>query len=171
MKSSVALRGAAIIALLAGFAAIGGCGKKQNPVVTAGQFPESNQAAGWTTTGETRIFAAADLWQYIDGDAEKYMKAGVQSTSTADYKFHDKIEAVVDIHTMSNADGPKAIFDSEPAMDAATPQVGEAARLFKQSLLFRKGRYLVRIVTYQDSPDLGQALVDLGLAIERRLPN
>jgi hypothetical protein len=170
MKSSIVLRGAATITLLAGFAVIGGCGKKQ-PVVNTGPFPESNQVPGWTKTGETRTFLAADLWQYIDGDAEKYMKAGVQTTSTADYKFHDKLEVVVDIHTMSNADGPKAIFDSEPAMDAATPQVGEASRLFKQSLLFRRGRYLVRIVAYQDSPELEQALVDFGHAIEKRLAN
>lgn len=170
MNSSKVLRRAAIIVLLAGIAIIGGCGKKQ-PVVNAGPFPDSNQVPGWKKTGETRTFAAADLWQYIDGDAEKYMKAGVQSTSTADYKFRDKVEAVIDIHTMSNADGPKAIFDSEPAMDAATPQVGEAARQFKQSLLFRKGRYLVRIVAYQDSPELEQGLIEFGHAIEKRLGN
>lgn len=170
MNSSKVLREAAIIALLAGFTFIGGCGKKQ-PAASAGPFPESNQVPGWTKTGETRTFAAADLWQYIDGDAEKYIKAGVQTTSTADYKFHEKVEAVVDIHTMSNADGPKAIFDAEPAMDAATPQVGEAARMFKQSLLFRKGRYLVRIVAYQDSPELEQGMIDFGRAIQKRLGN
>jgi hypothetical protein len=170
MNSIKMLRGASVIVLLAGITAVGGCGKK-HPVVNAGPFPESGQVSGWTKTSETRTFAAADLWQYVDGDAEKYMKAGVQSTSTADYKFRDKVEAVVDIHTMSNADGPKAIFDSEPAMDAATPQVGDAARQFKQSLLFRKGRYLVRIVAYQDSPELEQGLVDFGHAIEKRLGN
>jgi len=168
MKSSIVFQRTAIIALLSVLAAAGGCGKKK-PAANASPFPESNQVSGWTKSGETRTYAAADLWQYIDGDAEKYMKAGVQTTSTADYKFRDKVEAVVDIHAMSNADGPKAIFDSEPAMGAATPQVGDAAQLFKQSLLFRKGRYLVRIVAYQDAPELEQALVDLGHAVEKRL--
>ena len=33
------------------------------------------------------MFAAKDLWQYIDGDAEQYIQAGVVSTSTSDYNY------------------------------------------------------------------------------------
>ena len=60
-----------------------GCKKtKQDP------FPASGAIAGWQKTGATRVFEAKDLWQYIDGDAEQYIQAGVVSTSTADYKYH-----------------------------------------------------------------------------------
>jgi hypothetical protein len=159
---------AAIIAFLIGLVAVGGCHKKQS-AANADPFPVSNQVADWARTGETRAFAAADLWQYIDGDAEKYLRAGVQRTSTADYKFQGKVEAVVDLHTMSNSEGAKAIFESEPAGDARTAAVGDAARLYAQSLVFRKGRYFVRIVAYQDAPQLQQALVELGRGIEKRL--
>jgi hypothetical protein len=105
-----------------------GCNKK--PVAaTANPFPESNQAQGWTRTDEIRTFPAAELWKYIDGDAEKYLKAGVESTSTCDYKFQEKFEAAVDIYTMSSPTGAKTIFDSEPSLGASTPPVGDAARL------------------------------------------
>ena len=74
------------IALLASL----GCSKK--PVAaSANPFPESNQVQGWTRSDEIRTFPAAELWKYIDGDAEKYLKAGVESTSTSDYKFQDKL--------------------------------------------------------------------------------
>ena len=54
----------AIVALAAG----SGCKKsKVNP------FPASGAVAGWEKTGDTRVFAAKDLWQYIDGDAEQYI--------------------------------------------------------------------------------------------------
>ena len=132
-------------------------------------FPASNEAAGWAKTGEIRIFAAADLWKYIDGEAERYLKAGVESVSTADYKFHDKFDAVVDIYTMGNAAGAERIFDSEPAANADTPHLGDSARLYSQSLVFRKGPYLVRITAYEDSPETKPALLGLARSIEQRL--
>jgi len=52
-----------------------------------GCLPASKAVAGWEKTGETRTYAAKDLWQYIDGDAEQYISAGVVSTSTSDYKY------------------------------------------------------------------------------------
>ena len=132
-------------------------------------FPASNEAAGWAKTGEIRIFAAADLWKYIDGEAERYLKAGVESVSTADYKFHDKFDAVVDIYTMGNAAGAERIFDSEPAANADTPHLGDSARLYSQSLVFRKGPYLVRITAYEDSTETKPALLGLANSIEQRL--
>lgn len=133
-------------------------------------FPDSAEAPGWSKAPEIRTFSADKLSDYIDGDAEKYLKAGVRSTSTADYKFGDKVQATADVYTFSSANGAKTILESEPAMDAQTPALGDAARLFAQSLTFRKGPYLVRIVAYQDSPEVAPALLNLGQAVEKKLP-
>lgn len=168
MKSRTRLYQMTMAALLTGLVTIGACHRKHAGAI-ANPFPDSNQVDGWIKTGETRTFPSADLWQYIDGDAEKYLKAGVQSTATADYKFQDKTEAVVDVHTMSSAEGARSVFESDPAGDVSAAPVGDAARLYKQSLIFRKGRYLVRIVAYQESAQLQQALVALGHGIEHRL--
>jgi hypothetical protein len=138
---------------------------------SASFFPESGEASGWTKLPEVRTFAPDQLSGYSDGDAEKYLQAGVRSTSTADYKLKDQIQLTVDLYTMSNSAGAKSIFESEPPMNAQTPSLGDAARLYSQSLTFRKGRYLVRMVAYQDSPELTQAMFNLGVAIEKRLPH
>src|ERR1035438_1030898 len=53
-------------------------------------FPASGAVAGWDKTSDSRVFAAKDLWQYIDGDAEQYISAGVVSTSTSDYKYRSE---------------------------------------------------------------------------------
>ena len=135
----------------------------------AGPFPASNEAAGWVRTGEIRSFSAADLWKYIDGEAERYLKAGVETASTADYRFHDKFDAVVDIYTMGNAAGAQRIVDSEPAANADTPPLGDSARLYSQSLIYRKGPYLVRITAYEDSTETKPALLGLARSIEQRL--
>ena len=143
---------------------------KHEPANQGAFFPESNEVAGWAKTSATRTFAAADLWKYIDGGAEKYLKAGVRSASTSDYKFQNTLEAVADIYSMTTADGARQVFDSEPIGNANTPQLGDAARLYAQSLVFRKGPYLVRIVSYEESAQAQQALLQLGRAIENRLP-
>ena len=148
---------------------LAGSGCKKTSGLQNHGFPEGSEVSGWVRTGEVRTFAAAELSNYIDGDAEKYLQAGVQSTSTADYKAKDQTQVVADIYTMSNAAGAKTIFESEPAGNAKSAEVGDASRLYKQSLTFRKGVYLVRIVAYQEAPQLEQELVELGKAIEKKV--
>jgi len=140
-----------------------GCRKASSP------FPASNAVNGWTKTGETRTFKADDLWQYIDGDAERYVSAGVVSASTADYKYNGNIEVTADIYTMSNPSGATKVFDSDPAQDSKSASLGDASRIFGQSLVFRKGPYLVRIVAFSPAPGLDQNLTMLGRAIEGKL--
>jgi len=144
-----------------------GCARKPAPA-PASLFPESNEVPGWSRSGETRSFEAARLWEYIDGGAEKYIQAGVEKTLTTDYRYQGKIEAAADIYVMRAAEGAKKIFESEPATDSQPVQVGDAALLRAQSLTFRKGRYFVRLVAYEDAPQVGQALAGLARAINRR---
>ena len=142
---------------------------KRQPRTEPSFFPASNEVAGWAKTGDTRTFEAVDLWKYIDGEAERYLKAGVQRVSTTDYKFQSKIDAVVDIYTMGNAEAAEKIFKSEPVVDVKPIRLGEDARLSSQSLVFRNGAYLVRIVAYEESSETQQALLQLGQGIELRL--
>lgn len=134
-------------------------------------FPASNEVAGWAKSGDIRVFEAADLWKYIDGEAERYSKFGVQRVHTADYKYQNTVEATVDVYVMRDAEGATKIFESETAGDAKQVQLGDAARLYSQSLVFRKGPYLVRIVAFKQSSEVPQALLALGKNIEPRLRN
>ena len=141
-----------------------GCKKKaSNP------FPASDAVSGWQKTSDTRVFAAKDLWQYIDGDAEQYIAAGVVSTTTSDYKFRDQLEAVVDVHTMGDAAGARKILEKGQTPDAKTVQLGDAGVAYTQSVIFRKGPYLVRIVAYESTPDAPQALLALAHGVEAKL--
>lgn len=165
-----ALKRAALATVIACVLTVGMACSKQ-PATAGSGFPQTNEVSGWTRTGDIRTFAAADLSNYIDGDAEKYLRAGVRSASTADYKFGGQTQVVADVYAMSTVDGAKDIFESEPAADARSAPVGDAARLYAQSLVFRRGPYLVRIVAYQTSAQLQQAMLDLGQGIEKKLPH
>jgi hypothetical protein len=132
-------------------------------------LPLSGEVAGWEKSGETRVFPAANLWEYIDGDAEKYLQAGVERTLTADYRYQNKIEAVADIYVMKTPEGARKIFESESGAGSQRIQLGDDARLFPATLSFRKGPYFVRLTAYQEAPEIGAALRELGRAMERKL--
>ena len=138
-----------------------GC-KRKSP------FPASGAVAGWEKTSETRVYAAKDLYQYIDGDAEQYISAGVVSTSTSDYKFQGQLEATVDVHTMGGAAGARKIMETG-TKDAKPVQLGDAGFAYAQSIIFRKGSSLVRIVAYESTPDTPQALLALARGVEAKL--
>jgi hypothetical protein len=125
------------------------------------------QASGWAKQGETRTFSAANLYDYIDGDAEKYVQAGVKTALTADYKYQGKADAVADVFIMSDAEGARKVFESQSEVGAKSISLGDAARLYSGSVTFRKGPYFVRLVAYQ--PQVSDALLDLGRAIETSL--
>jgi hypothetical protein len=154
---------AAALAVLAGEASIG-C-KKAAP----DPFPASNAVAGWEKSGDTRTFAANDLWKYIDGGADEYIQAGVVSTSTSDYAYKGQLEVVVDVHTMGNADGARKILETGQTRDAKSIPLGDQCIQYAQSVIFRKGPYLVRIVAYESTPDGPQALLALAKGVEARL--
>jgi hypothetical protein len=160
MKSMLVLAAIFFVAIFA----TTGCKKK-----AAAAFPKSGAVAGWEKSSETRTFAAKDLWQYIDGDAEQYISAGVVTTSTSDYKYQGLLEATVDVYTMGNADGARKILEKGQSKEAQSIQLGDAGIAYAQSVIFRKGTVLVRIVAYELTPDTPQALLALARGVEAKL--
>jgi polyferredoxin len=132
-------------------------------------LPESGEAAGWTKAGETRAFDAVDLWKYVDGDAERYLRAGVERTLTSHYRYRDGVEAVADVHRMGSPEGARRMFESEPAAGSRPMALGDGGRSYGQSVTFRRGAYFVRLVAYEDAPQVEQALMSLGRTIEGNL--
>ena len=156
---------ALILALVVGSV---GC-KSKSATGAADFFPATNAVQGWAKSSDTRTFEASHLWEYIDGDAEKYLQAGVVRTLTSDYRFNDKVDATADVYVMAKPEGAKKIFDSDSAAESQAVNVGEGGRAAKGSLTFHQGPYYVRVVAYEDSPAVSQAVAGLARAISSRL--
>jgi len=152
-----------VLAIVAG-CAFTGCKKKG-----ASPFPPSGSVAGWDKSSETRTFEPKDLWQYIDGDSEQYIQAGVVSTTTSDYKYKGQLEAVVDVYTMSGPEGAQTILERGRTKDASVIAVGDQGLQYAQSVIFRKGAHLVRIVAYQSNAETSNALAALAHGVEANL--
>jgi len=154
--------------ILALAALLAGC-RSKTPSGAADFFPESNSVQGWVKSSETRTFEASHLWEYIDGDADRYIQAGVVKTLTGDYRFNNKVDATADVYVMTKPEGAKKIYDSESAAESQPVDIGEAGRLSKGSLTFHQGPYFVRVVAYEDSAEVGKALTELARAVSSRL--
>jgi polyferredoxin len=124
---------------------------------------------GWRQTRPTRAFEAANLWQYVDGDADRYVHAGVRQTLTAEYRSRDAIDVTVDVHVMNDDAGARRIMESESASASESIVLGDECRLYGQVLTFRKGVHFVRLVASQDMPQTAPALIELAHALERKL--
>jgi hypothetical protein len=162
------MKGFSLAMILALAALLAACHAKA-PAGAADYFPPSNSVQGWVKSSATRTFEASHLWEYIDGDADKYIQAGVVKTLTSDYRFNNQVDATADVFVMAKPEGAKKIYDSESAAESQPVQIGEAGRLSKGSLTFRQGPYFVRVVAYEDSPGVAQALTELARALSSRL--
>ena len=130
-------------------------------------MPES--APGWTRSGEVRTFSPKKLSEYIDGEADKYIEAGVQKTITADYRHRSGLQATADVFLMEAGLGPRQLYGAEPGTDTKGVGLGDAARVYSSSLVFRKGRYFVRVVAFGEGIKVSVQLVDLAHAIDEGL--
>jgi hypothetical protein len=79
------------------------------------------------------------------------------------------LEAVVDVYTMGDAAGARKILETGQTKDAKQVQLGDAGVAYAQSVIFRKGPYLVRIVAYESTADGPQALAALAHGVEAKL--
>lgn len=144
-----------------------GCGPGLKSAPKA-YLPETSEAEGWTKSSETRTFPADRLYEYIDGDADRFMKAGVVLALTSDYRYRARIDAVADVFVMKDAAGAATVFASYPQSASQPAQLGDAARLYPGTLMLRRGRLFVRVAAYDESPEVAGALLSLGRAIAER---
>jgi hypothetical protein len=126
-------------------------------------------AAGWLRTGEARTFDKDNLWELIDGDAERYVDAGVVKIRTVDFRFGGKLDATVEVYCMKDVDGARTIFRSESGSGTRPADVGDEARIHDTGLTFRAGRFFARVAAFEAKPEAGEAITDLGRALARRL--
>ena len=145
-----------------------GC-KSKAPATPVEFFSDSISAPGWVKSGAARTFEAGHLWEYVDGDADKYIQAGVVKTLTCDYKFNIRTDATVDVYVMGSAAGARKIYDGESSEGSRPLSIGDASRYAKGSLTLRQGPYFVRLVAYEDSPEITAAITALAVAVSNHL--
>lgn len=133
--------------------------------VLAGVF--AKPLAGAHTTGDPETFDGDGLFEHINGAAPTYIERGFRKVVSAELALEAGGELSCDVYDMTTADGAAAIFDHEQPPSEGPPALGDGARVSKGSVVFRRGRYYVKIVAFDQ--DAGRALLALARAIDEEL--
>lgn len=131
-------------------------------------LPGPTEVQGWSQTATPRSYGPSDLWQYVDGDAERYLKAGFERVYTSDYLHSSGLEAKADVFVMRDERAVRELWSQEPAEGSQPLTLGDEARAYPGTIVFRKGRYLVRVVSY-GATSQQEPLQTLAQAVARRL--
>ena len=139
------------------------CGKQKNAPLPQHVAPD------WQRTEEIRQFTPENLWEYIDGGADRYVDAGLRMAWTAGYTDSAGRELTVDVFQMKSPGAARMLFEGEHPVDSLRVAVGENSIFVSGSLTFIRGPYFVRLTAFEEDPALDKKIIELGKALDRIL--
>jgi hypothetical protein len=106
--------------------------------------PSCALVPAWSQSGPARSYEAANLFEYMDGNAEGYLIYGFRNMKGVTCRQGD-ISFVIDLSDMGDADSAYGIFsaDRDPALP--TDKIGMAGQVAPRRAMFVKGSYFVEI--------------------------
>jgi len=158
----------AIMLLLLQLLACGG-GEKKTDVDINSFLPERIADIGLERISAIRTFNDKQLWEYINGGAELYLSYNFIEVATADYK-HEDIEIVVDLYRFDSDVDAFGLYSMFRSPDVQPIQLGVEGFTAPATLNFVKGKFLVRLVGYDESAESSLALVNLAEEINKLIP-
>jgi hypothetical protein len=148
------------------------CSKKklEESEYNARQYlPEKIESVNLARTGEIRTFDGNRLWEYIDGGAELYLQYRFLDVATADYK-NPEVELVADIYHFENSTNAYGLYTQLRPDEPNFILFGVEGFGAPASIVFVKGPFLVRLLTYKDDEPGNLALTALAQELNRTLP-
>ena len=132
---------------------------------TSEVFPEIN---GLEKDGEVEIYNSDNLYDYINGAADSYLNYDFESLDLQRYRGENDQSLKIEIYKHSNASTGFGIYSSERPAEGNWVKIGDQGYFEKGILNFYKGRYYVKIMTYdiENSKDM---LVNTASSVSEKL--
>ncbi|MHB8910832.1 MAG: DUF6599 family protein [Syntrophales bacterium] len=127
-------------------------------------FPE---VAGWKQAGEIQIYSRANLYDYINGAADLYLKYDFQELKVADYQNDQKASVTIEVYRHKTPVQAFGIYSQERLGNANYLEVGAQGYSEKGVLNFLTGDYYVKM----SGVDLGPEDQAVLLAFAKKLVN
>ncbi|MGB0751713.1 MAG: DUF6599 family protein [Gammaproteobacteria bacterium] len=110
-----------------------------------GPFPDSLVADDWALAGRIRSFNADNLYEKINGEAEKFLKQGFQSLHYAVIRAPDGTELSIELYDQGNLGGSLGIFADHTNSSAQLREsAGVSYFLTSVGVIGRMGQYFFR---------------------------
>jgi hypothetical protein len=149
-----------------------GCGGESESTGGANNaefLPDNIDATGFERSSEVETYVGESLFEYIDGGAEVYHQYGFIEVATA-YYTQDQTEIVADIYRFEDSDNAYGLFSSLRPLEPTVVDYGIEGFTSGTTVDFVKGSYLVRLVGYDDSPELSAALLSMAKEFDGLVP-
>lgn len=113
------------------------------PVMSqAEEFPELE---GWRPEGEVKVYGPDDLWEYIDGAAERFVIYGFQILRFREFSKKE-LMMTAEIYDMGSPLNAFGIYTTERTAEGKRLSIGTEAVLGPSHCLLLKDRYYVKII-------------------------
>jgi hypothetical protein len=129
-------------------------------------LPDSAKLAA-TTAGVPRFYAA-DLYEYIDGEAVGYHAYDFIGLLNQAYKVKDA-DVTVDIYDMGEPDNAFGVYASECSSNYHFVQIGAEGYLGDTALNFWQGRYYIKLSGLSPKGNMNSVLESFAQSISQRI--
>jgi hypothetical protein len=119
-------------------------------------FPEM---AGWKQSNDIQIFSRANLYDYINGGADLFLKYDFQELKVADYENDRKSSVTIEIYRHKTPVHAFGIYSQERLSNANYLEVGAQGYSEKGVLNFLVADYYVKMSSVDVGPEDREALL------------
>jgi hypothetical protein len=113
-------------------------------------FPEM---AGWKQSGEIQIFSRANLYDYINGGADLYLKYDFQELKVAEYQNDQKASVTIEVYHHKTPIHAFGIYSQERLSNSNYLEVGAQGYSEKGVLNFLASDYYVKMNSVDVGPE------------------
>ena len=137
-------------------------------------FQNGMNLKGFERAGPLAIYNAKNLFDYIDGEAEVYFPFGFQRLFNQSYRvMQTGALVVVDAYDMGTYEGAHGVYKRYTEEGGSGEEVEESAWTDNYIILFRQGRYFLRIWPDPSPESKAQPsfehMLELSRALDREL--
>lgn len=125
-------------------------------------LPDPGEFPGWEADGEVLVYGPDDLWEYINGQAETFLRYDFIEVAGRHYATGDGLEVKVDIYRHGSPLAAWGVYTQFRSPDAAFLDIGVEGFGDEYSLLFWKGPYYVRLQAWEEGERSREAMRRLG---------
>lgn len=160
----------ALLVVLAGLLwASAGTAPGRGPEGLPSLVPESGAVPGWARDGQAQEFAGEDLYTYIDGGAEIYQEYGFRGVVVQDFKDASDRSVSLEIFEMAAPEAAYGMYTFKRSGKGKLLSLGAGGDLEDYYLNFWKGRFLVTLTGFDESPETLAGVQALAGAVDAKI--
>ena len=124
------------------------------------------QMGSWALSSDT-IYTPDNLYDYINGGAELYISYGFRNVLSKSYSADNQPDIIVDIFDMNSPKDAYGVFMY--SAEEMSELVGQATQYNEGFMLFWMDHYFVSILSYPETPESKDAMMDIARTIEKKI--